>query len=355
MVEALALDLFILRKWAGFLERVKAVITNQPAYDVQLIDTFGGATYSELDYCNEASNQELFAAAFAEKVPDVRVPGVFRDCTARRVLTSEWIDGIQLAKSSPDVISRLTPVGVRCFLAQLLDIGVFHADPHPGNLLVDTTGKLTLIDFGLCATVEKPATRAMTAGLVHLMAGDVPALMGDAIALEFLDASVNTDALLPIFEKLFVGVKLAAAEGVKVDGPAKLHKTRRKQFTAVSGELNQIFFDYPFQVPDYFALVTRALITLEGIVRCSSLSINQHPPATALRSEHFRRDHPVLFFEHGFALEACYWIPRLLAGCQHTCDQYYMPLECLYFTFCLHKSCRNTEGAHGRSRLSTHS
>lgn len=64
--------------------------------------------------------------------------------------------------------------------------GVFHSDPHPGNLLVDQDGRLTLIDFGLCAAVEKPATKAMTEALVHLMAGDVPSLMHDAVALEFL-------------------------------------------------------------------------------------------------------------------------------------------------------------------------
>ena len=184
----------------------------------------------------------------------------------RRVITTEWIEGKQLAKSPPEVINRLTPIGVRCFLAQLLDVGVFHSDPHPGNLLVDEDGRLTLIDFGLCAAVEKPATKAMTEALVHLMAGDVQALMHDAVGLEFLDASVNTDTLLPILQKLFTGAKLAAAANVDATGsPLGAVKARRKQFHAVSSELNQIFFDYPFQVPEYFALITRALITLEGI------------------------------------------------------------------------------------------
>jgi len=63
------------------------------------------------------------------------------------------VNGDQLAKSPSDVINRLTPVGVECFLAQLLEIGYFHADPHPGNLLVTPEGKLALIDFGLCAEV----------------------------------------------------------------------------------------------------------------------------------------------------------------------------------------------------------
>jgi serine/threonine protein kinase len=117
------------------------------------------------------------------------------------------VDGEQLAKSPASVINRLTPVGVECFLAQLLEIGYFHADPHPGNLLVTPQGKLALIDFGLCAKVNGkahstlfhlkllqaihlkvplPDTRVITAALVHLMQGDVRGLILDAIELGFL-------------------------------------------------------------------------------------------------------------------------------------------------------------------------
>ena len=58
-----------------------------------------------------------------------------------KVLVTEWIEGAQLAKSPPEVINRLIPVGVECFLIQLLETGFFHADPHPGNLLVTPEGR----------------------------------------------------------------------------------------------------------------------------------------------------------------------------------------------------------------------
>jgi predicted unusual protein kinase regulating ubiquinone biosynthesis (AarF/ABC1/UbiB family) len=58
---------------------------------------------------------------------------------------------------------------LECFLVQLLETGFFHADPHPGNLLVTTDGKLALIDFGLCAKVPLPDTRNMTLTIVHMM------------------------------------------------------------------------------------------------------------------------------------------------------------------------------------------
>ena len=136
MRKAVSLDLFLLRRYMRFVELVKSYITNQHPYDVALLDTFGGATFGELDYLNEGRNQDEFNAGFADNSM-IYVPKVYWDCTSRKVLTSEWIDGVQLAKSPPDVINALIPTGVECFLAQLLDLGFFHSDPHPGNLLVD--------------------------------------------------------------------------------------------------------------------------------------------------------------------------------------------------------------------------
>jgi aarF domain-containing kinase len=141
MIDSISLDLYILRSWGHVVEFVKSKTTAQRPYDVQLFDTFGKATYAELDYINEGKNQDFFAAAFKEKVPEVRVPAVFWEATSRRVLTSEWIEGKQLAQSPPEVITKLTTVGVKCFLVQLLELGAFHSDPHPGNMLVDETGR----------------------------------------------------------------------------------------------------------------------------------------------------------------------------------------------------------------------
>ena len=89
--------------------------------------------------------------------------------TRRKVLVTEWIEGEQLARSPPEVISALTAVGVDCFLTQLLHVGFFHSDPHPGNMLVDQQGRLVLIDFGLCAEIAQFDARQLTSALVHLM------------------------------------------------------------------------------------------------------------------------------------------------------------------------------------------
>ena len=101
----------------------------------------------------------------------------------------------------------------------------------------------------------------MTKAMVHLIEGDVPALVDDAVDLDFLPSDgIDRQALAQILGRVFDGARLAAksADGAPV-------QKRRKEFAAVSSDLNNIFFEQPFRVPDYFALVTRALIVLEGI------------------------------------------------------------------------------------------
>ena len=64
-------------------------------------------------------------------VEKVIVPEVHTQYSTQRILVSEWIDGVPLAQSPPEQIRELIPIGVELFLCQLLDIGRFHADPHP--------------------------------------------------------------------------------------------------------------------------------------------------------------------------------------------------------------------------------
>ena len=113
-----------MRRFAQVIEKFRTTFTYNRPYDVQLLDTFAGASLKELDYINEASNQEEFRKEFLHRMGSkVYIPAVHANLTTRKVLVSEWIEGKQLAKSESDVINRLTAVGVECFLVQLLETG----------------------------------------------------------------------------------------------------------------------------------------------------------------------------------------------------------------------------------------
>jgi predicted unusual protein kinase regulating ubiquinone biosynthesis (AarF/ABC1/UbiB family) len=256
MRKSFSLDLYLLQKLGHGLDSLFTTFTKQSAYHEDLFDTFSRGSYSELDYEKEAAYQIMFKTEFAKRKCRVKVPSVYLDLTTQRVLTSEWIQGVKLADAPKDVIRKLIPVGVELFLTQLLDIGTFHADPHPGNLYV-TEGMLCLLDFGLCAEVDEGSRRAMTKAIVHLLTGDFESLVSvDAKELGFLPDDLDTTELKPILAKILTAGLLESG--------SNLHNRRRKLMD-ISDELNDVFFRYPFSVPPFFALVTRGLGLLEGI------------------------------------------------------------------------------------------
>jgi aarF domain-containing kinase len=258
MLRRFSLDLFLLQSVGAAVDAFTSAFTNQPPFHRALYESFARGSYQELDYQKEARNQAQFRRELAARNSPVVVPAVVPQYTTRKVLTTEWIEGRRLADCPVSQIRKLIPVGVELFLTQLLDIGAFHADPHPGNLLVNRHGQLCLLDFGLCAEVDEKSRAAMTRAIVHLLLQDFETLISrDAIELGFLPENIDTTELQPLLTKILtVGI---------VEGGSSNLRERRKKLGEISSELNEVFFRYPFSVPPFFALVTRGLGLLEGI------------------------------------------------------------------------------------------
>merc|ERR1719444_539221 len=122
-------------------------------------------------------------------ITDVAVPKVYESLTSRRLLVSEWVDGIKLSDCAPSEIKELTQIGQEAFLVQLLQVGFFHSDPHPGNLLRphdQSKARLYLIDFGLVAQVRQEDMDSMVSSIIHLANKDYPALVDDFIRLKIV-------------------------------------------------------------------------------------------------------------------------------------------------------------------------
>jgi predicted unusual protein kinase regulating ubiquinone biosynthesis (AarF/ABC1/UbiB family) len=153
------------------------------------------------------------------------------------VLTTEWVSAVKLSDCEPETVAALIPAGVELFLTQLLDLGRFHADPHPGNLLVregpDGRPQLCLIDYGLTAEVSDAQRAAMTAAIYHLLVGDFGRLVEeDAVALGFVPPGYgNWSELRPLLENV-------ARRGM--EGGSDL-RGRRRSLSAISADLNRIF------------------------------------------------------------------------------------------------------------------
>ena len=115
-----------------------------------------------------------------------------------------------------------------------------------------------MLDFGLCADVDLKSRKAMTKALTNLLYRDFDALVEkDAKELGFLPEDFDTEPLKPVLIKVLTGGLLESGSNME---------QRKRKFMEISNELNEIFFQYPFQVPAFFALVTRGL---EGRRSCT--------------------------------------------------------------------------------------
>jgi aarF domain-containing kinase len=297
ILNTVSLDLYLLVSYGKIMDRLCSILTNQIPYHEHFLNGFAAGAYMEMNYINEAQNQRFFRTELHSRfhgkstisnnndkftnriggilslllrqgkndnqIEKVIVPAVYEEFTTERILVTEWIDGTPLARAPPEQIRALIPMGVELFLVQLLDIGRFHADPHPGNLYVTksrvdgVTPTLCLLDFGLIAHVTEADRSNMTRAILNLLQGDYDALISrDAKDLGFLPSDMDTAEVAPLLKKIL-------KEGLLESG-SNLHD-RKRNLMAISNELNEVFFRYPFSVPPFFALVTRGLGLLEGI------------------------------------------------------------------------------------------
>ncbi len=252
LAHKITLDLYIIRRLAQWVQsNVKRVRSDL----VAIMDEFGARIFEEMDYQHEGHNAERFAKLYG-KLPEIYVPRIYWDYTGRRVLTMEWITGSKLTdmetiKAKGIDAKHLIEVGVNCSLRQLLEHGFFHADPHPGNLLATSDGKLAYIDFGMMSQVKKYQRYGLVEAVVHLVNRDFPGLANDYVKLEFLTPDTDLTPIIPALAKVFNN-----ALGASV---AELN------FKSITDQLSALMYEYPFRVPAYYALIIRSLVTLEGI------------------------------------------------------------------------------------------
>ncbi|MDJ0784571.1 MAG: AarF/UbiB family protein [Desulfosarcinaceae bacterium] len=126
---------------------------------VNIVKEFERTIFRELDMFMEGGNIEKFAASFSE-VDEIYIPKVYWECTTRAVLVMEHIDGIKMDQVEKIRANGIDPedvamIGLRSFSRQLLEVGTFHADPHPGNTIVMYDGRVSLVDFGITGYLDE--------------------------------------------------------------------------------------------------------------------------------------------------------------------------------------------------------
>ncbi|XP_008781808.2 uncharacterized protein slr1919 [Phoenix dactylifera] len=221
--------------------------------------------FDEIDYILEGQNAERFASLYAfssttgqanpTRGSGIKVPKIYWNFTRNAVLTMEWIDGIKLTdvdRINEACLNRkqLIDQGLYCSLRQLLEEGFFHADPHPGNLVATNDGSLAYFDFGMMGDIPRHFRVGLIQVLVHYVNRDSSGLANDYLSLGFIPDGTDTQ---------LVADALHASFG---DGTQQAN-----DFQGIMSQLYDVMYEFNFSLPPDYALVIRALGSLEGTAK----------------------------------------------------------------------------------------
>ena len=158
------------------------------------------------------------------------------------------LEALRHQRISPEKVNRLL---IKTYLKQLLEDGFFHADPHPGNLLVMPDGRVAFFDFGMVGRIMPKLQAKMIDAFFHVVGKDSEGIAQDLINLNFLKPGANPETVRPIVRRMF-----------------EFHldlKLKDINFKELAYDLADVMYDYPFRLPSNFTYIMRALMTLEGI------------------------------------------------------------------------------------------
>jgi ubiquinone biosynthesis protein len=252
IAEQIDSDLGVLRSLARLLE---AVVEETGIYTpTGIIDEFDRAIHEELDFVHEAANIRAFVENHRNR-PYMKIPRVYDALSSRTVLTLEFIQGVKINQAELSMEDRREVAGhiLDASFRQLFEDGLFHGDPHPGNILVLEGNRLALLDFGVVGRLS----RAMQETLVMLVL---------AVALK------DSDSVARILYRVGVPDARANLVGFRNDIEGLLGKHLPTTLGEVDArslmrDLLDLAVKYRIRIPKEYALLSRASVSTEGMMR----------------------------------------------------------------------------------------
>lgn len=228
-----------------------------------LLDELGSYLPRELDFVNEGRNAERVASFFVDR-PEVVVPKIYWEWTTRRVLVMEFMPGIKITdveslRAAHVDLDRVTQILVEAFCRQILTHGFFHADPHPGNLLVQPEGpRLVLLDFGLSKDLPPRFREGIVALALAMIRDDAEGLGSALVDLGFETKSGDRESLTEV-ARFFLDFARRFRAQPYADP---------RMFDELNDEIPEMIRSNPIvRVPSHVVLIGRVLGLLSGLGR----------------------------------------------------------------------------------------
>ncbi len=218
----------------------------------------------ELDFGIEAQYAARFKQQFLDD-PNVKIPSVNWNLCTKKVLCLDYLPGIKINDKNNLRLNGINPsniidIGAKSYLKQLVDFGFFHADPHPGNLAISTDGALIYYDFGMMGLISERLRKRLGTIVKAAAISDASGLVQELQIAGVITENIDTGPV-----RRFVRLMLKEALTPPFDSSI---------FKKLSGDLYDLVYDKPFQLPVELIFVFRALSTFEGVGRSLDPSFN---------------------------------------------------------------------------------
>ncbi|MFC0344814.1 ABC1 kinase family protein [Epilithonimonas hispanica] len=223
----------------------------------QAIATFEKSLLEEVSLVNERNNIKQFALNFKNN-KETYVPSVYDEFSNNNVLCMEFIDGIKVTDKTELLNNNIDPikiseVGLRLFVSQILDFGFFHADPHAGNILVKKDGRVVFIDFGAVGKIQPNDKDILESLIVAFVAK-------------------NSNKIVRYLKKMAVSYEIPDERRFESDVDEVLdfvHSSSLKDIDPhiIINKMKDVLKDNRIYMPDYFYLLFKGIGLIEGVGR----------------------------------------------------------------------------------------
>ena len=259
ITEQITSDLAVLRSLAKLLE---AVVEETGIYTPSgIVEEFDRAIHEELDFINEASNIRAFLETHRER-PYVKIPRVYEALSSRHVLTLEFVPGVKLStlELASDERLKLGKTLVEASFRQLFTDGLFHGDPHPGNILILNREVLVLLDFGLVGRLTKGMQETLVMLVVAVALKDADSVARLIYRVGVPDQRTNLSRFREDIDNI-----------INQNLPVTLGEVSAQNLFS---DLLDLAVKYRIRIPKEYAILSRAAVATEGILRSLAPELN---------------------------------------------------------------------------------
>jgi ubiquinone biosynthesis protein len=204
--EAIETDLPLFENMA---ERIEKLSPDARVFNPKvMVQEFAVQIRKELDFTHEGKNSEIIAASMAD-IQEIKIPAIYWQYSGEKVLTMEFVEGCRI--DDVDTIRtynvdpvHIADVGFHAYIRQIFRDGFFHADPHPGNLLVSPEGRLIFLDFGMVVLIRPERRKIFIRVLMSIVSCDVDTLVE---SFEKLGLEFRAEDIEPLKDELYAALR----------------------------------------------------------------------------------------------------------------------------------------------------